>query len=346
MSQRTLRATVASAALAASALLLGACATEVADAAELEWAPGPLDEYQARIFGFSHGESDEDIRARWDADIAHQENLIAACMAEQGFEYIPDVGATTLVTPTATIDWDSREFAERYGFGISTDWQAEFLEQATAPADRVDPNAEIVARMSDSERDAWRYALQGEPQFDDWDPARAGCFGQAMLATSTLAGSDHQFSALEREMLTHGDRVQADPRVVQMNEAWSSCLIDAGFTGFANPGEMSRTLWDEWDAMNVWGNADLQAALADWDWQANPDGPAEFQEMLQAGPADKSAFTEREIALAVASWECNAAVNRTAIEREVDLELQAQFVEQHGAELEAWAQHEEARRDR
>jgi len=344
MPRRPLRATATAAVLAASALLLSACATEVADAAELEWAPGPLDEYQARIFGFNHGESEEDVLAREHATVTQLENLIAACMAEQGFEYVPNVAATSTVVTAHDTGWESREFTERYGFGISTDVNP---HATTAVADLHNPNDEILARLSDSEREAWHVARDGELQLDDWDPERAGCFGQALLATSPLAGSgEHQFTALERELSTHLDHVRSDPRIVQLNADWSSCMIDSGFVGLSSPGELSHSLWDEWDSLNGSNNAQLLAALADWDWHANPDGPAEFQTLQQSGPAARAAFTEREIALAVASWDCNAALNRTAIEREVDHELQAEFVERHGAELEAWAAYEEARRDR
>jgi len=40
----------------------------------------------------------------------------------------------------------------------------------------------------------------------------------------------------------------------------------------------------------------------------------------------------------VASWDCKAQANYLAIAREVDFDLQQQFVDQNRGELERWAQ--------
>jgi len=48
-------------------------------------------------------------------------------------------------------------------------------------------------------------------------------------------------------------------------------------------------------------------------------------------------FSAREIALAVADFDCQQSVQLARRQNDVQNELQQQFVNQHHAELEAWA---------
>ena len=76
---------LAPAALAVGALLLTAGCAEGAAGADDDWTPGPLDEFQARIWGFSFDPDDsptvDEQQARIDAENRQMQELIAICMA-------------------------------------------------------------------------------------------------------------------------------------------------------------------------------------------------------------------------------------------------------------------------
>lgn len=108
-----------------------------------------------------------DYLAEWSAEdvnrrLAQMEESIAACMAEQGFDYTPVDWSPTEVDLSAGLDMQAGtlEFAEQFGYGITTDPFASGLE------DVVDPNEAYVAAMSDAERDAYFAALYGETWAD------------------------------------------------------------------------------------------------------------------------------------------------------------------------------------
>ncbi len=109
-------------------------------------------------------------------------------------------------------------------------------------------------------------------------------------------------------------------------------VADAGHGEFSDRDDMWLTLSAEWDAVNGHLTEDL---LAGWDWDANPAGPV----VQQPTPESRTAFTEREIAVAVAAYDCREALDFDARFDEIDLDLQQQFVDVHRAELEAFAEH-------
>lgn len=89
------------------------------------------------------------------------QDLIVSCMQTEGFEYRPFVPPMMTGTSIDTgPQWGTREFAEKYGYGMTTDpWSA-----MPQPTDQpVDPNQAIIDAMSDSEREAYFAALHGAP---------------------------------------------------------------------------------------------------------------------------------------------------------------------------------------
>jgi len=350
------KATVASALLAASALLLSACGSGAADAAEMDMTIGPLDELTARIHGFSFDpdqrETQQEAQARIEQEGRLQEEYIAACMADLGFTYIPreDNFGSIWLHDGDEIQWGTLEFAETFGFGVSTDpWGFNDPDhEINQVTEFHDPNAEIIEAMSPAELEAWTEALWGAPQdweAEDfvWDPLQAGCSGAAQVHVlgSAMGVVDDQFASLNDELNNFWQTMQSDSRIVRLNADWASCMADAGYTGWTDANELQMELHNEWGVLQGWNDPEFNALLENWDWEADPEGPA----MPEPSDAEVAAFTEREIALAVADFHCRADIDFDGITRQVNLELQQEFVDRHGAELEAWAQYEEARRD-
>ena len=352
------RARRRAAAVAVGAVLLaGACSPSsdgaVADGGS-DWVPGPLEEMLDAVRGpmLSANPTQQEAEAFAAAQHRLQEEIIAACMAELGFDYIPrepHLGVQLSVGGALTpgdVAWGSREFAARFGFGIST---ADLLHEAPAePAPPPpDPNAERLEAMSPAEREEWDRALFGDPAPGAFGPEelpQKGCWGYSMYRLWAVSeGDDGQFAALAAEADGHRDRVNTDPRVVALVGEWAACMTEAGHPGLRAPGlgdgGLTTALWDEWNLLNGWGDAHAEM-LAAWDWEVHPDGP----EWLHPSPERIAEFTEREIALAVADFDCRESLDFEARRRAVDLDLQQQFVDRHGPELEAWALHAAERR--
>jgi hypothetical protein len=346
----------------AAALLLAGCSGGGDDgdkggdkgAAAFEWTPGPLDEYSARIYGYSYDQDEktqEELQAESDAKNRKVEELVATCMQDQGFDYTPNDtnGGTVFASDDLDVEWGSREFAEQYGYGISTDPWGSTEQPVDDGSEYVDPNAEYTEAMSESELAAYQEALWGVPQEYvegeepvEYDWTTAGCYGAAQHEVYEIGGTDtDEFSALEDEISAFWETVQADPRISELNASWGSCMADAGFDGLTSANDSTQPLYDEWNQLQGYDDPDYQAQVESWDWEADPNGPKQPEPDADA----VAAFTKKEIAMAVADFDCKDEVDFQEESQRIDHELQQQFVDQNKAELEAWATAAESSRD-
>ncbi|MCL1800896.1 MAG: hypothetical protein FWG25_05990 [Promicromonosporaceae bacterium] len=300
--------------------------------------PGPLEEFLARITGWTgEAQTRAEAVADFERDLREEQEEIAACMAELGFDYVPTfAGRGTLILgefsdDDATLDRASREFAGRYGFGISTTPPQRGVDLDFTTA--LDPNAALQAQMSPAELAAWWQALHGFAPGGtaNWDADEPqGCIAQVLSDRQARSSPAPEFLGLQDEVDQFLAAVWDDPRVAELESRWAICLADTGVGSFTDRFELLEELWREWDALHgLLFDDDGTAAAA---VNRTPDAEA-----LQA-------FTDREIATALADWDCLAEIGFEAELRAIELDLQRQFVDQHLNELEAWAQFEEARR--
>lgn len=306
-----------------------------------DWVPGPLDEYQARIFGYSLDDdrSDEELQAESDQKNREVEELVAVCMQDQGFDYTPVENNGGMVTSDdLDVEWGTLEFAEQYGYGISTDpWGSADMPDT----EWVDPNQEYLESMSEGEAAAYSEALYGAPteptgdeeEVVEYDWTTAGCYGAAQHEVYEGGVEDDEFSAVQAELDRYYETVEADPRIAELESAWSSCMADEGYDALTSMGTSQDGLYTEWNTLQGWDDPEYLALSETWDWEAEPDGPP----APEADEAAVAAFTEKEIAQAVADLRCQDEVDYMAERMTIDHELQQEFVDQHGAELEAWA---------
>ena len=312
----------------ALALTLTACGGESAPEDEL----GPLDQ----VFADVYGDWDED---QGNAQQMRVEELVAECMAELGSEYTPvdysqmgwSVGPDDL-----DVEWGSREFAEKYGYGATTDpWGNE--EMADEPPDQqwVDPNQDYVMAMSETEQAAYYAALYGDqspPEGDEeewvYDWTQSGCQGKAQHEVYEAAPGldDSEYQALMDEMSAMWEGVMSDPRLTELNGRWSTCMAEAGHPGFAAVDDAQNSIYDRLNA--IWETAynDISPDAAESEWQA-------VQESVEARMAE---ITPVEIELAIADFDCRAEVKYEAVYREVNADHQQRFYDAHKDELEAW----------
>ncbi len=280
---------------------------------------GPLGEYYQKVLGEQDQESFDDQQRR-------AEEIVAACMAEEGFEYIP-VENNGMVVQVGGDDgpaWDSVEFAEQFGYGATT---YEDMPGYSSGEEYVDPNQDYVEAMSESERDAYYEALYGPPQeapSDDataeaveWDWTTAGCQGKGQHESSVAnqAMEDESFKVIMEELNHLYEGVADDPRLADIDSEWAACMSEAGYT-FATPSEAQQSIYD---AMNEL-----------WE-QASADG---------ANEPDEAAMAElrtTEIATAVADRTCQIEVKYTERQQAIYFEMEQRIVDAHRAELDAWA---------
>ncbi|MEM7094524.1 MAG: hypothetical protein AAF567_16090 [Actinomycetota bacterium] len=170
--------------------------------------------------------------------------LVQECMLAEGFEYAPqDIDADLLafgrsIAPNLT----DEEFAAAYGYGIVASAN-QLLALLNASVDN--PNAAMFRAMSEAERDAWVFALLGpgveidvetgalvDPESgEELDPTQlafrgTGCASQA---NQEIFGSLQALIALTPRLEELTDRIEADPRIVEITAAWSSCMAESGF---------------------------------------------------------------------------------------------------------------------
>lgn len=318
------RAAVAAAALV---LTLAACTSGPADAPGSDASPvddavGPL----SQMFMDAYGELDEDTMSQQQV---RMEQLVAECMAEQGWEYTPvDYsqidGGTVAVPGDGEPEWGTEEFAQKSGYGITT-WQSTEATAEPVPegdADEwQDPNHEYVDSLSETARAEYYEALHGpQPSFADmesgeweYDPADAGCYGKASEEVFNAGGEglenifeDPKFEALLEDINALYDQAQADPRLAELRADWTACMAEAGYPGLAGTDDAQDGIMTEHEAL----------------WQ-NGEPDASALEELQ----------EKERAIAVADFRCAKSSDVDALTLKVQHELEQDFIDAHRAEL-------------
>ena len=336
----TLPRTVTLAGAAALVLSLAACGggAKAPGSASETPEPGPLDAYFEKMYGDT---SQEDA----DAQQMRVEEIVAECMSEQGFEYTPvdysSMTGASFEPEELEFEWGTKEFAEEFGYGATTDPYGG-QEEVAPPEDVeefVDPNQEYVMAMSETEQAAYNAAMYGEQSMEpvdpeaevEWNWETAGCQGRAQheVYEGGNGMEDDEFTALQDDMNAMWESSMADPRLADANTEWASCMADAGYPGFSAVGDGETSIYDQVNAL----------------WEtAYPTDPAEAEGMteedymaIQEGiEAQLAEITPVEIETAVADFDCREKAGYDKVQREVNLEYQQEFVDAHKAELDAW----------
>lgn len=310
----------------AAALTLGGCSkgadqsggqSEAAPAATEEYVAGPLEKYLSAL---DDGQEYTDADAAQD-DKKYQED-IAACMAEEGFEYIPDTNGYVSVTSTDMTgpQWGTLEFAKQYGYGIVS-WPEEEVSDDSM-TEYVDPNAEYRDSLSKSEKEAYDRTLYGEQVYVEsensdtdevveYDPSQNGCYGKATYGESDGDNyyEDPDFTDLFDAANELWTSMETSPEMTALEAEWSTCMGDAGFPGLTVKNEAEDSLYSEYIAL---ANSKNEPSKAELD-----------------------AFQAKEIKQAVADQECAKKVKYDETQQQIDFARQEKFISEHKAELDA-----------
>jgi hypothetical protein len=311
-------------------------------------------------------EDPEAAEARWRDQEAQVQEAIRACMAEEGFEYIPvDHSGGSVM---AFDEGGQEEHLRKYGFGITTWVLNDDVEEEVFDEAFDDPNHEIVEAMSDSERDAYYEALYGsdeemreiaEIEYDEetgeelgysFSGPGPGCEG---AAHAEVYGEGSDTSELWEELQPAFDemyeRVRSDPRIVEAEQDWSRCMAEAGYE-YTSQEEMHDSVWEEFDAQ-------LQELMGDSMWADPFEGwtEAEIEAFFEESTDDEidalfaqaeaehassvdeeavRALQQEEIDLALADHECSGGEERWELWEEVSREYEADLIAENRETLE------------
>ena len=291
-------------------LLLAGCAGP-AGGDKLDAEKSPLSEY----FSALYGDQDEDAWAKQQEEV---EELVAACMSDEGFEYIP-VPQGQFSSPTDDgPEWGTKEFAELNGYGMQQS-EEEMEEMEQQGEEYVDPNQDYVETLSESEQTAFYEVLYGAPSEDmgnsdepmEYDWTTAGCYGAAQHEVQgEQPYDDDRYKSLFEDMNGMYEDLQKTPEIKKADADWADCMADAGEPGFKT----------KQDAI-----MEIQDALNEV-WEANPTGELDQKEEL-------AELRERELELAVTDFECAEKVDYEQRSLAGQFELEKKLIKEHKKQL-------------
>lgn len=184
-------------------------------------APSAEDLPGVREFGLSDAEF-----------VDHVERVqlaIASCMDRAGFEYVPvDVASVERAQESVRMEpgLSRREYKVRWGLSVTT----RFDDPVRTIG--LGPNVAIMEALAEADRDAYDLTLFGENAdsdfafaFDEEDfSSTGGCTREAVAQVFTP-------DQLEGTYVNPKDvLVSEDPRVVEAEENWTTCMLERGYT--------------------------------------------------------------------------------------------------------------------
>jgi hypothetical protein len=325
------RTTVLPVAAVITALVLTGCTDGGSTPSDSE--TGPLSAFFEKIGG-SYDEEDSKAQQR------QVEEIVATCMSEQGFEYTPNepmTGSAGVMSGDDAPDWESQEFAEQYGYGAST--SDDLFGGGDTGEEWVDPNADYVAGMSESEQTEFYAALYGtppevDPEADpdaateyEYNWEEAGCQGKAQheVYDQNALWDDPAIKALNEEMSAEYENLADDPKLRASTEKWASCMADGGYD-FTTPDEAQQSIYDELNGL--------------YESVAPPEGATEEELANFDYTPDATKMAElkkKEIALATVDWKCKDSAGYYDAYKKANLEIEKRMWDKYGAQLQAVA---------
>jgi hypothetical protein len=213
---------------------MAGCAPGQDGGAKLDPLKSPLSEYYAAIYG--SGEPEDYAKQQ-----AKVEELVAVCMADEGFEYVPvDQSQYNFSSEEEGVDRNTKEWVAENGYGMTTQTETAPPVDPDQP-EFVDPNQPYVESLSPTEQTAYFETLYGvspteeEVASEDFEYTweNGGCQGAASHEVQPQAYDDEKYKPLLDKMNTIYESLQKDPAVAELDSKWSSCMADAGYSSYS-----------------------------------------------------------------------------------------------------------------
>ncbi|MFN8050917.1 MAG: hypothetical protein U0Q22_05750 [Acidimicrobiales bacterium] len=284
----------------------------------------------AAFFGY---DDPEKISATSREQNKKAELRIATCMKAEGFDYIPNIASTDVAMATDDTDLTERQYAARWGYGITTTLAADGSTVDGAPGSSVqqdapstDPNEAIVAAMGESERRAYESALYGASYNDDGsgdsstDDAPSGC-------QSTAYGDDEPSATSKKLQRLSSDlykRIAADTRVKAAAKEYRSCMSAVGYPKVKSPDNGAVSLVEE-KMQKLWASMKPPTGSTDGGDGTSSSDPTDATPVFDAALLASTQEFERR--LAVAELDCRAAY--TTVSEDVGAEYEQAFIDKN-----------------
>lgn len=233
------------------------------------------------------------VLAEYQNDI---EDAIYKCMRLKGFDYFPQRVDGEHRTDSFGLDLSPDEYAEEFGFGIAKGFIAGL---ATVQYSEED----YLQSLNRKEREAYMIALNGEQALDP--PGTeiieiGGCQGEARTSVEEPEWFKHA-NWLEAAFNKYYDRLVADPRIIAIDQEWTSCMQHAGFDVWSSVDDLGDSLIEEFGELSA---------------NFRPIKPfnsgEEFLEALdEESAAAYATFQAKEIELAIAARKCSMVNEET-----------------------------------
>jgi hypothetical protein len=311
----------------------------------------PLSEFLGDGAGFATGGrvvmsmSSADLTDEERQQMRQVEELVAECMQELGFEYIPNdpsAGDERKDPFADAYSLPADEFAREYGYGITT------LMPTDRPADEAtDPNQEIRDGLSEAALEEYNRALFGamaevsegggavamKPPTpgETVAPEDQGCLTTASDevygGSGPMGGPDmSEFDGLFQDLDALRERIDSDPRLVAATEAWAGCMAEAGYSEFETIREPQEDVMTQMNELYGWEPQDDEGGPS-----VSIGGPGDADvDVDETALAELQAY---EIAVATADYDCQQE-HYTDVQHDVAWDFEEQFVEDNRTELE------------
>ncbi len=259
--------------LLAFALAASACGTGSEESIEAAGESGDENaaaEYESPLgdfLGWTTDFNNEDNQAKYQEIERKAQEITAACMRAEGFEYTPvdySEFEEYYAEEEGDLEWGSKAWTKKYGFGISTQMYSQeevgpdlvghnypTFEGEGEEEGPVDPNQAYVESLPEAEQEVYYETLYGKDDGPEYDPALSDEENDAMMeeyynenfepsgcmneAYQEASGQDNEdsYQAFEEqfgEQLENlYDNFESDPRVIEYRAKVTSCVAEKGF---------------------------------------------------------------------------------------------------------------------
>ncbi len=320
-------------------------------------------EYESPIADFLGQDLDfdnEDSQAEFEDQAREVEQKVAACMAEEGFEYTPvdQSQFTETATNGEELPYFSDEWVAKYGFGITTQRfsQSMLNDELVGYDDSMvvsteseaieDPNSEYLESLSPAEQEAYYAALYGDqPEFDENATEEemnkayenfvpTGCQNTAW---EDLNPSQNFYQEFSDDLDDMYQRIEADPAVTKYRDEVTACVAEEGLV-YTNQEDL-YTRWEEdLSSLDPFASGDPFEGTG-----LNPEEMTEeeLNEFYQTGnELDDEALAKlaeiqaEELELARVVIECGGGpLNEEAVLSEVRVALEQEFLDANADRL-------------
>ena len=279
----------------------------------------PLEPYLGFILGFGH--TDVESRAIFELRARSEEEFVARCMHNQGFEYLPYLGTHSIPRTDGSI-WrrDDAEWVSAYGYGIFKTTPEFGSHYRITPAGWgeiaiSDPNFDVLASLAAPEAQAWNAALWGVGS-----PTVAENLGCRDLArqyahdlTPTAVLTRAEFATIFDLWIDMLWEVDAE---VEANHDWAVCMSEAGFGDFTRQRDAEESIRGH-------VSAETGHLHGEWEWRVQQLRPEVAEELRQL-----------ELETAVADLNCRISTDFHARVAAHQFEVESAFVARYGPALE------------